>query len=75
MYSIDGYTNYFNNKNAHGGGIAIYLGNVFQTRLLNNLSRQLPHIESLFLEISHPHKFIVGMAYRPPNSNAINFIE
>lgn len=30
IYSIDGYNNYFNNKNTHGGGVAIYIKKTFQ---------------------------------------------
>lgn len=74
LYSIEGYNNYFNNKGTQGGGLALYLNSKFQARVLNNLTYQFPHIEALFLEITHPHQFVIGLVYRPPNSNFEDFI-
>lgn len=68
------YSNYLNNKNTWGGGIALYLHDRYQSRVINNLTFQLSHIESLFLEVNQPHKFIVGIIYRPPNSNPDDFL-
>ena len=33
------------------------------------MSFHLPHIESLLLEITHSHNFIIGTIYRPPNAS------
>lgn len=74
LYQIEGYNNYFNNKNTQGGGVALYVRDTFQVKHLTNLSVQLPHIQSLFLQITHPYAFVVGMLYRPPNSNFEDFI-
>ena len=73
LYSIDNYNNYFNNRNSHGGGVAIYISKNYQVRELKDVYLQLPHIEALFLEIIQPIKFIVGIIYRPPNSNVSDF--
>ncbi len=74
IYSIEGYESYFNNKSTTGGGLAIYVNSNFDVRTICNLSLQLPDIECLFLEITKPEQFLVGMIYRPPNSDADNFI-
>ena len=73
LYSSAGYSSYHNNKNTQGGGISIYLNELFQANKLNHLCFQLPYLESLFLEIVQPNKFIIGMIYRPPNSNIDDF--
>lgn len=41
---------------------------------MSELAYQLPYIESLLLEVTQPHKFIIGMIYRPPNSIIEHFI-
>ena len=57
-----------------GGGIAIYLNESFKANRFDNLIIQLPNLESLFLEIVQPQKFIIGMIYRPPNANIDAFL-
>lgn len=49
--------------------------NNFQGVKINNACLQLPHIESLFIEILKPFNFVIGMTYRPPNSSFSDFLE
>lgn len=74
LYSVEGYDHYSNHKNTQGGGVSIYIRNSFQAKLIPNVSFQFPHIESLFLFISQPQTFIVGMIYRSPNSDSEDFL-
>ena len=54
--------------------MAIYVNSNFEVRTPSNLSYQFPYIECLFLEVTKPEQFLVGMIYRPPNSDIDNFI-
>ena len=66
--NIDGYQSYFNNKSTSRGGIAIYIENYLQATK-RTITLQSPLIEAIFLEVTAPHNFIIGMIYRLPNSN------
>lgn len=74
IYSIDGYASYFSNRSTTAGGLAIFVNSNFDVRTPSNLCSRLPYIEYLFLEITKPRKFLVGMIYRPPNSSIDDFI-
>lgn len=54
LFPIPGYQSFFNNRNTHGGGVAIYLCNTLQGQVLDDLSLQIPHLQSLFVEILQP---------------------
>lgn len=73
IYKIADYTPYFKNKNTHGGGVAVFLKQSFSGFMLHNISLELPHIQSLFIQVTQPYSFIVGIIYRPPNSSLDEF--
>ena len=75
LFPLQGYDGYFTNKDTHGGGVAIYIRKLFQVDKLYDVCLQLPHIESLFLKVSQPHNFIIGMLYRHPNTSVDAFLE
>lgn len=75
LYHIDNYNSFFINKSTQGGGLAVYLHNNFEGLILQNVSLQLPHIQSLFINITQPHKCIIGLVYRPPNENVGAFLQ
>lgn len=66
-------TQHFLNKNTSGGGVAL-LHNRFQESLYQSISFQFSHTESLFIQITKPHKFLVGMLYRPPNGRTDEYL-
>lgn len=74
LYSLNNYSKHLQNKSTTGGGLVIFTHNNLQSIHLSEISLNLPHIESLFLRISEPHNFIVGMIYRPPNSSITDFL-
>ena len=43
-------------------------------RVCENISLLENHIESLFIRIVKPFNCVVGMIYRPPNSNTDDFL-
>lgn len=75
IYQLDHYKGHFQNKNTSGGGLVIFIRDHFQAFTLQNISFKLPHIESLFLKVFHPCTFLVGVIYRPPNSNINEFLQ
>lgn len=74
LYRLDNYLPYFQNKSTQSGGLAIYLHSKFQGVKVNTACLQLPHIESLFIKVSKPIKFVIGIVYRPPNSIFTDFL-
>lgn len=74
LYLLDNYTEFFQNKSTAGGGLVIFLRSYFQSIKLDELSFQLPHVESLFIRITQPYQFIIGTIYRPPNSSMPDFL-
>lgn len=75
LYTLDNYSSFFQNKSTLSGGVCIYLYKNFQGVKISNACLQLPHIETLFIEILKPFRFIVGVVYRPPNSSFSDFLE
>ena len=75
LYRISSYNAFFQNKNTAGGGLAVYLHTKYHGRVLQDISFQVPHIESLFLEVTGAHHFIIGVIYRPPNANIHDFLK
>lgn len=53
---------------------AVYLNKNIQGKLLDNLCVQLPHIETLIVDVLNPVKCVVCMIYRSPNSNTEDFL-
>ena len=76
-FAIHGYDFIVNNRvKKSGGGVALYLSHYFKYTVLDELNFMNDFIESLFVEITIPHckNIIVGIIYRPPNSNSNDFL-
>ena len=74
IYDLSEYTSEFKNKSTVGGGLVLYIHDKYQYKVLDGISFQLPHIESLFVKVSLPSVFIIGIIYRPPNSDVVDFM-
>ena len=76
LYNLPHYNRITNNRNRHGGGLALFIKDNYEYVIRNDLNKQLEHIESLFIEISLKDKknAICGVVYRRPGSNVNNFI-
>ena len=68
------YNAYFRNRSKQGGGVLIYLHRHLQGQVLHNVSFQLQHTDSLFLEITLTHKLIIGTICRPPKVSISDFL-
>mgnify|MGYP001554836917 CR=1 FL=1 len=73
LCNIDGYALVHNDRNAHGGGVAIYVSNLFNFALCDNLTLNVSNeFETIFIEVflqGRSSKLLIGEIYRTPNSN------
>lgn len=74
LYKLGDYIPYFQNKSTQSGGLAMYLHSKFQGEVIKPVCLQLSHIESLFVNVTKPVNFVVGIVYRPPNSSFVDFL-
>ena len=64
--NISNFSLFRNDRNRHGGGVALYISNTYKSSLLETQVKT----ESIWVSIKCKHKqFIVGSLYRPPSSN------
>lgn len=54
--------------------MAIFIHNRFFKLFLHNISLQLPHVEVLFIKVTHPFSFITEMVNRLTNANEVEFL-
>ena len=76
--SNDGFRLITNNRSAKkGGGVGFYVTQDLNCELLEKFTVMSDSFESIFIEIKAPNRrsIIVGEIYRPPNSNAVEFVE
>ena len=76
-YAIDGYELIVNNRlDRSGGGVALYISHSFDFLIREDLNIMNNSLESLFVEISIPYSknIIIGVIYRPPNTNPTDFL-
>ena len=58
-----------------GGGISLFIKNSINFKPREDLSRMLPFLELLFIEVDlHNTKYLIGVAYRVPNTSTELFI-
>ena len=74
-YDIDGYAHVGQPRvGKRGGGVSLFIINNLAYSELSNLSETTEDIECLFIKLNHGGKnIIVGVVYRPPNSNVESF--
>ena len=58
-----------------GGGVGIFLNDDFNFILRDDLSRMLPYLECVFVEVPQENKrnLLIGSIYRPPNTDVSAF--
>ena len=77
-YSIVNYDFIFKNRQEKtGGGVALYVRNSYDYIIHESISLCTDYFESLFIELHMPNRknIIIGIIYRPPNSNSRNFLD
>jgi hypothetical protein len=81
LYGIDGYFSEHNfRQNRRGGGVALYIKNTIKYKCRTDLDILNDFIESKFIEIQTEttgieKPIIVGVIYRPPNTDIEDFNE
>ena len=65
-----------NRQNRIGGGVALYVHTKYNYIVRDEISLSNDFIESLFIEIIIPNSknILIGVIYRPPNSNVKDFL-
>ena len=76
-YGINGYNHIgLTRSNAMGGGVSLLISDEFVFCELTEYSILTEHIECLFAKITnHGFTCIIGIVYRPPNSNISQSID
>ena len=63
-------------SNQHGGGVSLFICNEMLFSELTEFTKVLEYIECLFLKInSKDISYVIGIVYRPPNSDVEQFSE
>jgi hypothetical protein len=70
VLGLNSYLIYRNDRSSKGGGVCIFLDKKYFCNFrITRLNVGLPHIESIFLQISNSNlSFTLGCIYRPPNT-------
>ena len=76
LFEIENFNCYNSSKSRHSGGIAMYIRNNLKNQvLLENISKNLDFIESLFIKFEiNNYKVICGVVYHRPGSSNDEFI-
>lgn len=75
LYNIKGYKLLTNNRNHYGGGVCMYIRDIFPCRRLQDVCLMNDDIESLCIETTYmKKKMYLGIIYRRPNGNINSFI-
>ena len=79
LYKLDNYNNYYNDKlpgKSSGTGVALYVHDSFNVKVLDDACIVQPHLETLFVQVKKGNTtFNAGVLYRPPNSGSNEFID
>nr|XP_021333346.1 uncharacterized protein LOC101884770 [Danio rerio] len=67
------YTNYAHLANKSGGGVAIYVKNIFQARPMMYI-QNVTDLEYLVLKIETPKQALLAVIYRPPSYQLSEFL-
>jgi hypothetical protein len=70
VLGLNDYLIYRNDRSSKGGGVCIFLDKKYFCNFrITRLNVDLPHIESIFLQVSNSNlSFTLGCMYRPPNT-------
>ena len=78
LYTIEGYDAFPNVRcdGCRGGGLSVYISNIFKSKVIHPCTISLPTTETLFIEtVKENCWLLIILIYRPPNANAILFID
>ena len=74
-YGIDGYSHAgLFRESGKGGGVSLFVCDKMIYHEMSELTMMIDYIECVFIKINYlDYKLIVGVVYRPPNSNMVDF--
>lgn len=76
LYDIPGYSMFVNSRNAHGGGVAIYVSDKYESLLLYQFTILDTCIETVGIEtIISGRKHLFVCVYRPPSGDLKKFLD
>ena len=82
LYTIDGYRSVSNYRSERrGGGVSLLINDILNFSQRKDLDTMCSDVESLFIEMSEKKELssdkdvLIGVIYRPPDTNLDNFIE
>ena len=78
LYTIEGYEGFDNVRwdGRRGGGLSVYISNVYKSKVIHPCTISLPTIETLFIKSAKENcKLLIVLIFRPPSANAILFID
>ena len=77
LYGIPGYSHIgITRSHGNGGGVSLFISDVFMYSELTELCMVSDYIECIFVKIMHSDlSYVIGVMYRPPNSNIVMFNE
>lgn len=76
LYNLPGYKSYNQCRNRDGGGVSLYVSDVYSSSLILDLCCTDQSLECVAVEISYPNgNYFCASIYRPPKGNIPNFIE
>lgn len=75
LYHIQGYNLFTRSRNTHGGGVATYIAESYQTKANDELSCTEQYLECLATECKKDHRILLSVClYRPPSGNLSHFL-
>ena len=75
LYELPGYYMYSNSRNVHGGGVAMYVINNYDSSVQSQLEISNSSIESFgVVTVIVEKKYLFLCKYRPPSGNFNNFL-
>ena len=79
LYDLKGYSHIYQcREGKKGGGVSLFVTNDLNFHVREDLSVMDLHIEALFIEVSKDFNnlnkgYLIGIVYRPPNTDVITF--
>ena len=78
LYTIEGCEAFHNVQcdGRRGGGLSVYISNVFKSKIIHLCTLSLPTIKTIFIEtVRENYKLLIVSIYIPLSTNSIYFID
>lgn len=76
LFNIPGYSLYVNNRNRKGGGVCVYVSNIYNSCVLPDCSIMESYFECVCVKLStEKESNFLTSVYRPPRGNISDFLQ